>query len=330
MMETSFERRPASTVAPAVFQPEPELTGDAAIRGHADTEIVPTSPRLPVTASSAPIATAELEVEVLSLINHAGADLGAEVTLRRTAEGQLLVQGMVETVRRKEEILRALDSVAGNPAVKLKIQTFAEALKEQAKQRDSSAGPTTVERLESGASKVAVDVELRRYFTAKGLSGAQLDQSVNQFAARMVDRSLQAMRHASALDRLAQRFSPEQLRTLDPEARNKWLGLLRGHAQAIARDVEALRGELGPFFSPGTSPSESQQAFDINSDQDLQQAIHRLFQLCSANDQLVRSAFTISESSSKGSAIGSPQFFRSLRECEGLASRISLAASIQR
>ena len=329
MMETSYERRPTSTVAPAVFEPEPELTGDAATRGHGDTELVPGSPRLPIAASPATIATAELEVEVLRLINRAGADLGDQVTVRRTPEGQLLVQGMVETIRRKEEILRALDSVTDNPAVKLKIQTIAEALKEQAKQRDSSANPTTVEHLESGASKVAVDAELRRYFTTKGLSGAQLDQSVNQFAARMVEWSLQAMRHASALDRLAQRFSSEQLRTLDPEARKKWLGLLRGHAQAIARDVEGLRGELAPFISSG-SGSESQPAFDINSDQDLQQAIHRLFQLCSANDQLIRSAFTISESGSKGSAINSPQFFRSLRECESLASRISLAVSIQR
>ena len=330
MMETSFERRPTSTVAPAVFEPEPELTGDTATRGHGGTEIDVASPRAPDTAAVAPIATAELEVEVLGLINRAGADLGDQVTVRRTPEGQLLVQGMVETIRRKEEILHALDSVADNAAVKLKIQTFAEALKEQAKQRNSSAGPTTVEHLETGASKIAVDAELRRYFTTKGLSGSQLDQNVNQFAARMVDRSLQAMRHSSALDRLAQRFSSEQLRTLDPEARNKWLGLLRIHAQAIARDVEALRGDLGPFISSGPSSSESQQALDVNSDQDLQQAIHRLFQLCSANDQLVRSAFTISESGSKGSAIGSPQFFRSLRECESLASRISLAASVQR
>ena len=272
-------------------------------------------------APSLVTATAELEVEVLGLVNQAGADLGDQVSVRRTPEGQLLVEGIVETDRRKDEVLRALAPVANSPAVKLKVETVAEALRAQAKSRPTSSNPISVERLESANSKIPADADLRRYFAAKGLSGAQLDQSVNQFAARMLDRSFQALRHAGALERLAQRFSLEQLRTLDPEARNKWLGLLRAHAQAVERELGNLRRDLGPFTSSGSPGSE--ESVRIDNDQDFQEAVHRLFELCSASDQAVRSAFTISESSSNASAIKSTQFFRSLSEAEALAGRIS-------
>ncbi|HEX2269705.1 MAG TPA: hypothetical protein VHH35_09230, partial [Pyrinomonadaceae bacterium] len=220
--ETSFERRPPSAVAPSVFVPEPELLGaETSTRRNGDVGATAASRDLAVAPSSA-VATTELEIEVLDLINQSGADLGDQVSVRRTPEGQLLVQGIVQTDGRKDEVLRALAPVADNPAIKLKVQTVVEALREQAKARQSSRA-TTVERLESSNDRIAADDDLRRYFAAKGLSSVRLDQAVNQFAARMVDRSLQALRHAGALDRLSQRFSLEQLRTLDPKARNKWL-----------------------------------------------------------------------------------------------------------
>lgn len=275
------------------------------------------------------VATAELEVEVLSLINQVGADLGDQVSVRRTTEGQLLVQGIVETDRRKDEILHSLSPIAANPAVKIKVQTVSEALREQAKSRSPSPGPATVERLESANNKIPADADLRRYFAARGANGAQLDQSINQFAGRMVDRSLQVLRHAGALERLAQRFSFEQLRTLDQEARKKWLSLLRAHAQALDRELGGLRRELGPFISSesptGSQEGMKQEPMKLDTDRDLQQAVHRLFELCSAIDQAVRSAFTISENNSNASAIRSAQFSRSLSGAKALAKSIEAA-----
>ena len=317
-METSFERHAPTTVAPAVFEPEPELIsagGPPTRNSKLETgeAVPPAVAPLPVTAS------AELEVEVLSLINQSGADLGDQVNVRRTPEGQLLVQGVVETDKRKDEVLRALAPVANNPAVKLRVETEAEALKNQVANRQN--GPTSVERLESTGNKIPADAELRRYLAAKGLTGAQLDQGINQFAGRMVDRSLAALRHAGALERLAQRFSLEQLRTLDPEARNKWLALLRSHAQALERDLNGLHRDLGPFINE--SPPGAQ--IKIESDADLQQTIHRLFELCTSSDQAVRAAFTISEGAS-GSAIKSSQFSRTLSGAEALANSIEAVA----
>jgi len=324
LIETSFERRPPSAVAPSVFEPEPELLSSSAPE-TLNSKLEPAAGAPSALAASPVAATTELEVEVLRLINQSGADLGDQVNVRRTPEGQLLVQGIVETDRRKDEILRALAPVAGNPAVKLKVQTVAEALKRQNPERQRGGSDSvTVERLESSGTKIPADAELRRYFAAKGLSGSQLDQAVNQFAGRMVERSLQALRHAGALDRLSQRFSLEQLRTLDPDARTKWLGLLRSHAQALERELSGLHRDLGPFVSSEV-PSGAEES--INSDQDLQQAIHRLFELCSATDQAVRSSFTISASGSSAVAVKSPQFFRSLTGAEALVKSIQAASS---
>ncbi|HEX2272141.1 MAG TPA: hypothetical protein VHH35_21545, partial [Pyrinomonadaceae bacterium] len=106
--------------------------------------------------------------------------------------------------------------------------------------------------------------------------------------------------------------------------RNKWLGLLRGHAQSLEHELSALRRDLTPFLSGGGSA----EGVQIDSDRDLQQAIHRLFQLCAAADQAVRSSFTISASDSSTVAIKLPQFVRSLDQAEKLARQIQSVATV--
>jgi RNA polymerase sigma factor (sigma-70 family) len=317
--ETSFERHAPNSVALAVFEPEPELIrSDGETQRRGDGETGRLSLRLPISPSPA-VATVEMEVEVLRLVNQAGADLGDQVTVRRTPEGQLQVQGMVETDKRKDEILRALATVTNNSAVKIKVETVAEALKQQL---NAPSSPATVERLESTSNKIPADAELRRYFAAKGHAGAQLDQSVNQFANRVVNQSLQSLTHAGALNRLAQRFSIEQLRALDPEARNTWLLMLRGHAQSLQHELSGLRRELGLFIATSSS-GDPQEETRIATDKDLQQAANRLFELCLANDQAVRSSLTISQNSSNVLAIKSPQFWRSLSSAETIAAKLA-------
>src|SRR5207253_6291200 len=122
------------------------------------------------------------------------------------------------------EILRELQPVMNNPAVKVDVQTVSEALRRQSQPRQS-AGQVTVQPPESTANTVPVEDELRRYLAAKGLKGAQIDDEVRRFSNRMLDQSREAMAHAWALKRLADRFSSEQLAALDTDARNKWLSI---------------------------------------------------------------------------------------------------------
>jgi DNA-directed RNA polymerase specialized sigma24 family protein len=321
MMEASFERRPPSTVAPSVFEPDAEL-----LNSGLSLKVVPTNndakdsaskPATPVRV----VATAELEVEVLRLLNQAGADMGEQVSVTRTSEGLLQVQGLTQTDKRKRELLSALSSLAGNPAVKLNIQTLDEALARRPKDQISS-NSITVETTQPSSNTIAVDQELRQYFARRNVPEAQTEEAIRQFGDRTLRRSLQVLMHAAAMKALAQRFSPEELRTLDSDAKAKWLLLIRRHAQALQEESAVLRREVAPVF-PVVVAQNSNETAEIQSDVDLARAAQRLFGICSENDRAIRLAFSISPESSSDYAIKGAQFWRSLQNAEALAARVS-------
>src|SRR6266508_2575997 len=320
MIEASFERRPNSTVAPSVFEPDAELLNSALSRVSplaSESKSDSTSTVVP----SRVVATPELEVEVLRLLNLAGADMGEQINVTRTPEGLLQVQGLTQTEKRKRELLNALAPLAGNPAVRLDIQTLDEALANRPKS-NLSPDSVTVETTQPSSNTIAVDKELRSYLAARNILEAQMDEAVRQFSDRTLRRSLQILKHAAALKTLAQRFSPEELRTLDPNARTKWLQLIRQHAERLQQESASLRREVSPLF-PGVANQTGGEAVDVQSDADLAHAVQRLFQICSENDRAIRLAFSISPDSSSGDAIKGAQFWRSLQAGEGLAATVS-------
>ena len=323
LIEASFERLAPSSVAPAVFEPDPELLSS---KGNPapDKEKSKTSDSEPLPISARAVATSELEVEVLHLLSQIGADLGEEVSVTHTPERALLVSAIVGTEQRKSEILRALNPVTNNPAVKLEIETA-----EEARQRSLKPGAqpsSVVERVESESSGIPVSDDLRAWLSKeKGLSPAQIETAVNSFASRQINRSSQSLQHAWALKHLVERFSREELRALSGEARAKWLEMIAAHGVTVERETRALRQELEPPFFPVQPADEWRDEIEIANDQDLIRAVERLFELCSANHNVTRSAFAISPESARVSALKTAQFWRSLRSAERLAARINSA-----
>ncbi len=127
------------------------------------------------------------------------------------------------------------------------------------------------------ANSIPADSELRRYFSARGLSGPQLEDGISSFANQALNRSLKIMQHAWALKRLAARFSAEDLHALDSESRAKWLALIKQHAQALAQQNESLRRELLPVFAVSGMSDDAGEGIVIGTDDDLVRAIERLF-----------------------------------------------------
>lgn len=317
LIESVFEEKPTSGVAPTVFEPEAELLSSAkpgTRNAKAGSVAAGFQPPAPVVASPA------LEVEVLRLLNQAGADMGEQISVTRTHEGLLRVEGVVDTSQRKAEILGKLSSVASDPALRLEIETVADALKRQRSYRGSGGGVVEVEGGGSLANSIPVDAELRRFYSARGMKGTELEDSINQFANQALNRSAKIMQHAWALKRLAARFSPGDLQNLEPEARAKWLALIKQHAAALAQQNEALRRDLLPVFAAGDDGAG--EGFAIKTSDDLVRAIERLFEVCSASDRVVRQAFAITPNGSKDSTINSAQFRRSLGSAEKIATRI--------
>ncbi|HEY2970875.1 MAG TPA: sigma-70 family RNA polymerase sigma factor [Pyrinomonadaceae bacterium] len=320
-VEVSLERRAPATVAPAVFEPDAvlvsERTNDEGGRIRTDSESVHPSSLIPHPSV---VATAELEVEVLQRLNQVGAFLGEQLSLTRTSDGSLLVQGILETDQRKSEILRALGDVAHNPAVRVQVETVAEAQKRETRR---SPGSITLQGVQVTGGSVPVEADLRNYFSSKrGFSGEALDQEVRRFSTRIFNRSIQVRLRALALTQIAERFSPADLQTMDREAWAKWRAMVNEHARAFRREVGMLRHELEPIF-PALSSETS--GMEISSDADLARAARRLFEISAANDEGIRRSFSVSADNSKATAVKTESFWRALSSAESLAEKIQRA-----
>ncbi|MGH9972084.1 MAG: RNA polymerase sigma factor [Pyrinomonadaceae bacterium] len=317
-VESSFERLPQKNVAPSIFEPDLGPRTDGAKGRRGEREVSSPSPLLPLSPSLH-TASAELEVDVAYLLNQAKGDRSEQVSLSRTAAGLLRVEGVVDSGQRKGELLRVLAPVSNNPAVKIEIATIGEALQRQAR---GSSAPVTVKEAEETDNTVAVDKELRDYLSRKAAAaqdGADLDEAVRSFSSRTVNRAYRALFHAIELKRLINRFANVDMRTVTPDARGKWLSMVREHAAALERETAVLRQEIQPIFFSG-SPAVAPEETEIAGDVDLARAVERLHKLALANNDAIRAAFTISAQSSN--AVKSSQFWRSLTTAEKLAARI--------
>lgn len=267
-----------------------------------------------------PVATADLEVEALRLLNQVGADLGEQISVKRTSEGRLQIFGIVETEQRKTEILNALAPLIGYPAVRIEIQTVAEAVATQS--HTPTPSPST-RAVEIAGNTMAVEPELRAYFARES---GNTDEAVRRFAARMVGLSNQGMDHLWAMKRLLNQFSAEEQRALTTEARAKWLGLIRAHARSYQQSTQSLRRDLQPVFFPSQSAGGvSADGAGIDDTNELSRAIEQLFELGSSNDRVIRSAFTASTGGVMTTVIKAPQFWQSLKNAQALAARVSLS-----
>ena len=316
-IESSFERRSPSSVAPAVFEPEPVLLGS-------ETVSVPASPSPPVSGSSASVpspvvATPELELDVLKYLNQADAFYGEQITLSRTPEGKLHVQGIVETEKRKSEILQALSSVRSNQAVLIQVETVAEASARQSRQRSNRSDPANMGTVEVETRRsLPAEPELRAYFSkSKGLSGDELDQEVQRFATRVMARTRQARRHALALKQIAERFSADDLGSLDENSRAQWRGMMAQHARAIEQELGVLTRELQPVFPTGSDGASG--AKTISGDADLARTARRLFEVITSVDEAVSRSFSIYAGGDSLALVKQPEFSRLLKSATSIA-----------
>ena len=139
------------------------------------------------------------------------------------------------------------------------------------------------------------------------------------FSSRTVKRAYDALFHAIALKQLINRFANVDMRTVAPDARVKWLAMVRERAGAFERETALLRRDLQPIFFAGTQSSAGEE-LRIASDADLAHAVEKLHQLALANNDAVRTAFTISSRSSAAALRSS--FWRLSAEAQVLAQRI--------
>lgn len=310
--ETAFEQKRSSSVAPTLFDPEPELLSSTELETrNAKPEIeLALDTRYPTPS----VATAALEVDVIDLLNRAGAFTGEQIDVSRTADGRLQVNGLVETDTRKAELLAALTSVRNNPAVRINIETVAEAqAREARKQVGGSQTPGTVTVDQFTATENPVFNELRKRFS---------ESEARAFADRVVRRSIQARDHATALRKLSERFSASDLTSLSAADRTRWLNLLRGHAAQFLAANESLQRELQTVFADTGGGGGSRT---LDSDREIQAAIRELYGLAVACDEDLRASFALFTNAGPSAEVKTAKFWRALNTASALARSVQMA-----
>jgi hypothetical protein len=326
-VESRFERKPASGVAPTIFEPDAELLGASMSRTELRAEpakageLLPSAPGTKTTTDA--VASPELEIEVTYLLDQIKANLGEQISIVRTREGKLRVEAIVDTEQRKSEMLRALAPVINHPAVRVQVETVTEALERRKLQSRSIPGEVIVREVEVTAEPFPAYSELRAYFlNSKGFSNEQSEVEARQFAHRMLERSHNAMRHVGALKQLVRQFPAEDIGRLTPEARAKWLSMIHAHARAFRQEMIGLRQELSPVFPDLSSGVEVDEVIEPGEARALALAVERLSALGSQTERGVGASFTISHQSNVSPAFKTRRFWQSLESAEKLAEKI--------
>lgn len=308
-IESAFETKPLNAVAPSIFEPELELVS------LNKPETRNSKPETSLTVSPLPpAASAALEVEVIDLLNRAGAFTGEQIDVSRIVDGRLQVNALVETDKRKSELLAALASVRNNAAVRINIETVDEAQAREAReQKAGSQTPGAISVDQYTATENPVFNELRKRFS---------ESEAQAFADRVIRRSIQARRHATALRQLSERFSASDLASLTAVDRARWLGLLRGHANKFLAENEALQRDLTTVF-PDIGGSVGSRTLD--SDREIQTVIRELYGLAVACDEDLRASFASFTNAAASAEVKTAKFWRALNTASALARSVQMA-----
>jgi anti-sigma factor RsiW len=209
----------------------------------------------PSLSPSAPLPSAaalqEAEVNALHTLHQLRADLGEQLEIVRSANGPILVRGVVETTARKEELVSALNRL---PLVTTQIQSVEEAQRATAQttepslQASSSVNPPAGST-EKQAQPQLFRVSLERFLASSGNSPAQTAERITQITNESLALSERSLSQAWALRRLAENPALRSVENLSPEAKARLLAMLAGHQQGLHEQLRGLRRELVPALS---------------------------------------------------------------------------------
>ncbi len=343
--EAKFETPKIEEVPESVFEPEPELVPQEIIEPPKEEETPEESPspeespeesleespedepapaKAPVKkiTSKAEASTA-LEIEALDLLDKIGATLGQEVTVTRTANQKLRIEGVVSGRKRKQEVLTALSPISSNPALSIRIETPDEAEERLANEQKSGRKTRiSIEDVSPASNKIPVDDEVREYFRKKGVSEVRLESRVNKFSVEITSISRKAKLFAWSIRDHANRFSAKKLEQMDADSRNRWLSIVQRQARNYQQEVAKLRSRLVPLFGGGRGSPKSVSS--IRNEISLINAMKRLAKLNALTDGAVRGSFTLS--GGKSVSVKGADFWRNLRAAEALAGDIERAS----
>lgn len=230
-----------------------------------DTDIELPAPTKAVTSVSARTsrglserARLRLKVEILERLDGVDALFGESLTLSEAGNGYLTLEGVVQDIERRHEILDALGALRNAPQLDVKLLSA------------SASGQSAPRALiVHGMDVVAIPIHklLKRHLELRGaVPGPALDEAVRSSSARISDLSRRAVLHTWAFKRVATQVPEASMSSVDETTIQTWYALLQKHASAFGELSRQLRGELDEaglamttedITSPGLPPASA-------------------------------------------------------------------------
>lgn len=214
------------------------------------------SATLPTRASfsdAAQLATSELQVR--AVLHDLGADLGEQIDVRPEKDGSVRVDGVAADDARKHQLVAALQGI---PRTQLHIETVAQAAERQ--QASSVSGPVRVTVMAGGTP--LLEASLKQRFPDVDQRTTYINQTLSLAQG--------ASARAWALNRLAERYTPQQIALLDTASRRRLGSLLGDHLAALREDVNRLQNQLGQVLSPISNTAAANTASSNSSIESLE------------------------------------------------------------
>jgi len=184
------------------------------------------SANAPPGPSEADLAESELEVRMA--LHSARADLGEEIEIERAGRREIVVTGLAQNAKRKEELLSALQGI---PFAESRLRTVDEAAAKQSP--DKLSGRPILVAVETTP---LLDQELKARFPNSAERADFVDQTLSLAQA--------AAARSWALRRLADRYTPQEVALLSHSSRQKFETLLSDHVTSLRLDMTNLQSQL--------------------------------------------------------------------------------------
>jgi len=269
--------------------------------------VVPRLRPLPLSYSDSVATPAEVAVAVA--LHEASADLGEEINVFQMSDGSLLVQGLLDRVRRKQQIETALRTVTG--ALRVELYTVGQRNPGtdlfEAPWRSSMAtgmplpapGQSPIRVADFSGATMPMYEPLHAYFVLRARSRgseavqSEIDKAIAAWVTDVVRRSTDALFHAWALRKLELQFAERRVQSLPATSRVHIDRLRRSHQDQLGtntRQLAAMLEEVAPQEVP--EPGQSVAPPDTRGDD--RDNPQMLLRLVSEQNQLIRSLFTAS------------------------------------
>jgi hypothetical protein len=263
---------------------------------------------------------AHLALQALQVLDNQPRNIQAAVDLERHPDESVYVTGVLPTRQEASSLTQSLRALQGGGTLRIDLHSADEPL---VTRRVSIVNLSPV--VSVATNHIPLDNMLRESLGASpGLSGAELDQHVQQAAREIVARSARVRRAAWVASQIGSRdFRNSELAALSAQDRQLWLALLERPLMTCDVELNAIEATLTGERN-SVPPPPQQNTKPIGTVRELATAADSLRQNADRFDRLMVAGFALSPEV-PSAAVSPAELLNQLSEVQREESRLILA-----